>query len=160
MAVADAADPRILDAIALVIGSRHDRPVVVDRDDLQSIGRHFHRQQPAERRQRHHLPARRAHHELARVLGIDMLQRPGVEHIAAVDPTDRMDVSIVDRFAQRLRDTNHQQQITVRQTRHAGVERAQHIGFGIEMPAQRRARQVDIVRREDQPVGGKAHSPS
>ncbi|WP_394654025.1 hypothetical protein [uncultured Sphingomonas sp.] len=131
--MADPADPRILDAIALVCGARLDCAIVMDRDHLQPVGRHFDRQQPAERGQRHDLPPRGAHHELARILGIDMFERPGIEPIAAVRPADRMDMPVVDGVAQRLRHADHQQQVTVRQTRQPRIEGAQHIGFGVEV---------------------------
>ena len=48
----DLADPRVLDAVLLVGRGGLDRPVVVHRDDLATVGRELDREQPGERGQR------------------------------------------------------------------------------------------------------------
>src|SRR3546814_12144970 len=87
-AVLNAADPRILDAIALEIMLRCDHAVVMDMDDLEAVGRQFDRQQPRQRGQRHHAPLAAAPQELARVGCVAAVQRPSLEPTALTAPAD------------------------------------------------------------------------
>ena len=64
-------------------------------------------------------------------------------------PTGRLYV-VYDNFS-----PHHKQQVAVRQHRHRRVERSQHISLDIEVSPQRRASEIDHVRRQDQPVDGK-----
>ena len=135
-----------------------DRGVVVDRNDAFAAGVQLDREQPGQRRQRHDLPPPAAHHELAGIGGVDERQRPGVERVSALVPADRANGRIVDRVAQRLGDAHHHEQIAVGQARKPRIEGAEHIGFGIDLPRQRRAGKVDVIGREDDRVEiGRAH---
>ncbi len=109
-----------------------------------------------------------AQQEFARIGGVHQLQRPCVEHetagigiaLALVGrllrhPAYGMSLAVVNRFAQGFGDPHHHQQIAAGQARQAGIEGSKHIGLGVEMPRERRAREIDVVRHEHEPVLGK-----
>ena len=157
-AVAHPADPRILDAVILVAGARGDGAIVVDRLDAAALWIKLDGEQPRQRRQRHHLPSAAAHQELARIGGVDELERPGIELVGSILPADRADVAVADRGAQRLGDADHQEEVAVGQPSHAGIEGAEDIGLLIDVPGERRAREINVVGREDEVIEREGHS--
>src|SRR5690606_35948636 len=105
------------------------------------------------------LPAVSVEQEFARIRGVAQLDRPAVEHVAGRRiPADRVNLAAERRLAQCLGHAHHHQQVAVGKPGQARVERAENVGFGIEPPREWRAREVDVVRRQDQPIDGKIHS--
>src|SRR5690606_159341 len=133
--------------------------VIMQRDYLEAIRAQLDGQQPGERGERHDLPAVTVKQKLARVGRVAQLERPAVEHIATLRiPADRMDLTVEGRLAKRFGDTDHHQEVAVGQPRETRIESTEHISLAAERTCQRRAREIDVVGRQDQPVLGKAHS--
>src|SRR3546814_3748200 len=64
---------------------------------------------------------------------------------------------VADWFTQRLGDPHHQQQIDAREPRHPRIERAEHIGIGVDPPRERRPREIDVTGRQNEVIEKEAH---
>src|SRR3546814_9629217 len=64
---------------------------------------------------------------------------------------------VADWFTQRLGDPHHQQQMAAREPRHPRIERAEHIGIGVDPPRERRPREIDVTGRQNEVIEKEAH---
>src|SRR3546814_14279605 len=64
---------------------------------------------------------------------------------------------VADWYTQRLGDPHHQQQIAAREPRHPRIERAEHIGIGVDPPRERRPREIDVTGRQNEVIEKEAH---
>ena len=94
-----------------------------------------------------------AKRELARILHVHGVERISIQHVARGRPADGAHVSVGDGVAERLRDAHDEEQIAIRQSREAGIERAEHVGRYVERAAERRPAEVDVVGPKDETVG-------